>query len=615
MKASIMQTAYIAVVISFFVIGCSSQFKKQDHASKVLDEPSSSTDPNAPSLSVEAKGNGNLKGLLDPIYWYKGDFKPNYPKCGDPIPKKCEPPIGETDVDECTQTVKSIQKANFEEKGFYLARISDYSFCQKKCTPSKPNCKGIKCIGAGLSFAGKKVLEWTDACNQACTRAISRGVEFPYECKNLNDEFNRKEIVDEIRKKEDEARRDPAIQKQLRELEAINAQNADTERRIEAMKKAEAALPGWVDSIYKPRMTSLVEKMKVADDRILAHLDRLLRDVQVAQGTAISVQNSLTSGAVTPKELESNRQALEAARPSACQVYNFDPLVRDGESVLLEIRSLGNELLSRLEEVGNKPLIETTKKELESLLNTVKATPIGDEVRNGSFPREVCEHFRQMMLANSLALTLKEVGDTRAKIGELLTRVNAELARIDAIGDAKAFREAISAQTRFLTNSLIEASTQTRWNQGNRLAIESYKALHLMFIPAIEMSEGMSEGTKKLFIEEISKAMTVAISHWNAISTKAGIRNMVMARTAKLTRLLADTVSRVNAETDASKKAALSSELNNSLAKSGINADIEKMRLPAVPTDETELVAHDDALSHFEKVLLNFNAVTLRGAK
>ena len=132
-------------------------------------------------------------------------------------------------------------------------------------------------------------------------------------------------------------------------------------------------------------------------------------------------------------------------------------------------------------------------------------------VRNGSFPREVCEHFRQMMLANSLALTLKDVGDTRAKIGELLARVNAELARIDAVNDAKSFREAISAQARFLTNSLIEASTKTRWNQGNRLAVESYKVLHLMFIPAIEMSEGMSEGTKKLFIEEISKAMNVAI--------------------------------------------------------------------------------------------------------
>jgi hypothetical protein len=229
---------FLSVFIAFLAVligACDGRRTAKETLSHISDEPASTTqsDPNTPSMSIEAKSGGNLAGILDPIYWYKGDLRPEYPKCGNPIDPKCQPPIEPSDEKICSQIVQQNQRENFLN-GFYLAKRSEYDFCNDRCKPSNPSCSGLKCIGSALSYAGKKVLDWTDACQQACMRAVSRNILFPYECRNLNDDFNRKELIEEIRKAEAKALRDPKIKAQLQELEAIRAQNADTERRIVA---------------------------------------------------------------------------------------------------------------------------------------------------------------------------------------------------------------------------------------------------------------------------------------------------------------------------------------------------------------------------------------------
>ena len=606
----------LSLFIALLHVSCG-QNKPTIAASKVMDSTTSrsgDSDPNAPEVSIEAKGSGGNDAWL--LYWYNWytNGKAQVPKCGPrEVDKRCYEPK-EAGTASCVNESKEVQGENYR-LGYYLERVDSYPFCKKKCTPSKPKCDGISCIPNVLTYSGKKILEWTQACQGACKDAIVAGMEFPYECKNLNDGYDRTSLIAEIEEERKKILADPNKKAQLAQLSAIKAEREAIDKNIEKMKKAEDELPAWLTTVYNPTIKSLVEDMKKADDRILQLYTRVRLEIGPVQKAAVDVQTQFVSGLPKIEQLEENRKSLESVRPKACLAYDFSSAVGEAKVVEDKLKLISDELLARLVQVGNAPLYETGKSGVANLLSKVKSTPVDEDVLNGSFFREVCEHYRKMIVLNSLGFGLSNITDLRSGIADLMTNLNTMINRIDTFNDGLEFKSSVRSQALTLVNALQIAKAHSQWNRGNRLAMEAMKALHLVIIPSIELNQTILPETKEAFISEVKTTLETAMRDWNRISKEIGMEGMVTSRRVKMGRKLNLIRHTINARTEESSKLALLDQFHTALGKASLEVNKTDLQIKRPEKTPEALIAHDDELSELENIVSSFEKTLMGGAQ
>jgi hypothetical protein len=583
-----------------FLLTCS-----KGHIKSKLFDDTSEPPPSAesPSVSVQVEGKGNLAYVLDPIYWYNGKA-PKIPQCGPAsVPDYCVMPSTD-DKSECEQRTARVQRENWD-KGFYLERIDNWPYCQERCSPPDLDCQGIKCIGDGLSYAGKKVLEWTQACHAACNAAIDQGYEFPYECKNLNDNPEIKALDAKYELAVQKISQSPEMLAKRNELAAIQAETEKLKQQQVDMEKATAALPAWIESYYTPEMKRLVAELQKADDEVLLLLAKLNGDLGALQGAFMPVYEEAKKGPIAAPSLAVHLQKLEDVKSKACLVYDFGSPLKKGEGVVQKLKQLTDFYLQKVEQTGSRPLMERSKIEIENFHKTVQMTPVHKDLLSGSLAKDTCFKYTRTLTITSLTKQLQDVGDAKADVAALLAKVNEILDQVQGYKDGTEFQLKIREKASQLAAALNTARIESRWNKGQRLAIEVTKMLYLVFIPSIELNSQLVAGYKPFLIQEITSMLETPVIAWNAQSQKLGVTTVVFARTAQVQRL----TKKIKAQLDAlsiDKKSVLAPLIAEKFANAAIKLDTATWEL-RLPTEQSPvaMVKYDDNLSELEAIALS----------
>lgn len=598
----------------FVLTSCGDKIAKTEQ-SKVMNtsvRESLNADIYAPEVEFEVKGSGgNDAWMLNWYNWYTGG-KTKIPTCGpEKISEQCINPSSDME-DICRHESNKVRDTNFK-LGYYLEKVDNYQFCKQKCTPSKPTCDGLSCIPNVLSYAGKQILKATQACQGACQDAITMGMEFPYECKNINDNYDRKTLIDEIEAERAKLLADPERTAQAAHLAAIISEREEIERRIEQMKKAEADLPGWITSVYTPGVATLTNEMKKADDKILSLYVRVKEEVEPVQDVATEIQKQFSEKIPELNQLEKNQQNIERVRPKACLAYDFRTAVDEGKAVQEKLKSLTDDLLTKLTEVGNIPLYEEGRAGVENLLNKVNPTPVDENLLDGSLFRDICNHYRKMIMVNSLLISKAKVDNLQNGIGELIDTLNSLILGIDTFNNGLKFKESILNQSEKITSALTQARLRSQWNTGNRIAFDGMKALHLVFIPSIELNNDLTEEEKNKLIDQIRTNIEKTIRDWNKKANDLGLQGMVESRQFKINNLIFTTTSKINDRSNYSEKRALLSEFHRTIEKATLRVDLKNSQVQKSGNTAADLVEYDDQLSELENLVREFNKINFGG--
>lgn len=566
----------------------------------------------APDVNVQFKGSGgNDAWMLNWYNWYTGG-DPKIPTCGPAkLDKSCIRPTADT-ADSCRHQAAEVRSANFR-LGYYLEKVDNYQFCAKKCTPSKPACDDFSCIPNVLSYAGKQILKATQACQGACQDAIAVGMEFPYECKNINDGYDRKALIDEIEAEKAKLLADPQRVAQAEQLSTVTAEREALEKKYARMKKAEAELPSWLKSVYNPSVKSLADDMRKADDKILRLFVRLKQEAEPVQAVATEINKQFSERIPDAAQLEKNRQNLEQVRPKACLVYDFRTAVDEAKVVQDKLKSLTDELLAKLTEVGNIPLYDEGKAGVENLLSKVKPSPVQDALLNGSLVRDICNHYRKMVMVNSLLISKSAADGMQSGLGDLIKSLNGMIAGVDTFSSGLKFRESIVEQSQKITSALIEARLRSQWNNGNRMAFDGFKALHLVLIPSIDLNNDLSDSEKAALTRQITQMIEPAVREWNRKANSLGIAGMVDSRHYKLNNLLSTIMSKIDERPDTAEQQSLKAELQRSIERASLRPDPATFEIRKSGQTVAELVRYDDQLSELEFVVREFIKTNMRG--
>jgi hypothetical protein len=604
------KSGVVLSLIALFLASCGRP-KLEIHDSRTLSEDTEDQDPSTPNAKFGALGSGgNDAWMLNWYNWYSGG-KANIPSCGpESVSDSCkfmsssdkEEP---RNVERCVDESNRVQNANFK-KGYFLEKIDSYPFCQRKCSPDFPKCKGLECLWDGVTYAMKKALEWSQACHAACKDAIDVGQEFPYECRNLNEMNNNQNIINEIKAEKKALLEKPENQKHLKRLSEIRAEREKVRNLKAERDKAEKELKDWIPAVYNPAVKHHIEEFKSIDDKLLLLLEKLRLEVGPVQDTSLEVHRTFSESVPSKEILSSNDTKLSSVRSIACKDYDIRPLIQKEEQNFNKLKELTNSLLERVSAVGNKPLFDETKKGVDGLLNSVKPRVLDENILDGSLFRNICEHYRKMLVLNSLATGLQEVDSTRAQIAELIKRLDTLIASVDTFAEGQTFKDSIRSQALAIGNALNKAAAESQWNRGTRLSIEAAKALYLVFIPAIELNRSILPETKEAFKAEIKSLIESPITLWNNYVKKLGPETIILSRQMKMYRRLGSVLSRIESISDASMRQALQVELENQIAKSGLPVDLKTRMIVRTSKEIPHLVKFDDDLSSLDNILNEF---------
>lgn len=609
---------YLTLMVAIF--SACGKAKLGDRESMILSEETASQDPSTPNVDFGAQGSGGNDAWM--LYWYNwySGGKANIPKCGpESVSDGCKYMSSDDkqeprNVERCVDESNRVQKANFD-KGFFLERVESYPFCQRKCSPEPPKCDDWKCPLNAITYSMKKLLEWSQACQAACRDAIDVGQEFPYECRNLNEMNNNQDLINEIRAEQKALLQKPENQKHLKRLAEIRAEREETKRLKEERENAEKDLKNWIPSVYNPAVKAHIDEFKAVDDKLLLLLEKLRSQVGPVQDAALEVHKTFKDSIPSKEILASNDEKLVKVRTLACKDYDIRPLIEKEQANFNKLKLMTDSLLERVSAVGNKPLFDETKKGVDGLLKSVSPRVLDENVLDGSLFKSICEHYRKMLVLNSLATGLQEVGSIRAQIPELIKNLNALIDSIDTFNDGQTFKDSIRQQALMVGNALNKATVESQWNRGTRLSIEAAKALYLVMIPAIDLNKSILPETKEAFKAEIKSLIERPIALWNDQSKKLGAETIILSRQMKMYRRLGSVFSKVDAIADPARKQAVLSELENDLTKSMLPVNVKTRMIVRTSKEMVDLVKFDDDLSALDNLLTEFEKIKLGEVK
>jgi hypothetical protein len=448
----------------------------------------------------------------------------------------------------------------------------------------------------------KKVAEVTQLCQGACDDAIRLGREFPFECKNTNDDPEISKLKKDIVAARAVAAKSPEVIEKQKNYESVVAHSEQLRREMAEMQTATAEFPTWADKVYSPSVKTLIAELTKHDDQILLTFAKMIPEINAVQTAAMKVQNTYKNGLATLAEATAFTTELDSVRPMACKSYSVQGQVDAGRIVEKKIEDLNAQLIERVKKTKNLPLFEKVSADLIEFKKKVKLTDVSDDIYNGSLAKSVCNHYRKMIYLNSLGMSLIETSSLRKDIQALILSVDSVIAKYDAYATGDIFVAELREKISKIATDLRQQSATNRWNKGNRLAIEAVKLLHMVIIPAIRLNQNILESFKPLLIEEVTKTLEPSIAFWNNYAQKMGIGSVVLLRRADVQTHLQKLKTHYESQS-AESKSQLLNEWKQKSARRQIAIDWTIFQLPAPPAGQENLVQYDDGLSEIETVL------------